>query len=185
MKKILQKHTLLLSVVLILGAIRFIIIPIVTWQASTIQSIEQLGEKFAKTMAVVDAEEIYKENLKEYKRLFEEHSALIVNYNDESTFRVEKQKKLESEFSKHSLDISNIGWQPSLPIGDSGYTEHQIIVGFSGTLVGFVHIITYLESSLPKGGIHNLSVDLTRPDSDGTIRVRGVVHISYFMKEDK
>ncbi len=133
-----KKNIVLITILAALVAIKFILVPIFTWQNDEVEQTNQLQRKIQKSAD-------YIERLPELVAQKEKLTAVITAYqqqndtfNDIGRYKLNKQRELEALFVKHNITIKTLNWR------DQVSTEQGISlpihIQFTGQLKSFINL---------------------------------------------
>jgi Tfp pilus assembly protein PilO len=178
----LQKYRLLLSVIAILLAIKFVVIPIFSWQATQLADLQQLEKRQNKIAKVLKQQNSNSQLNAALSVQLNHAKPLFFSYQLETAFKLSQQKKIEALLTKHELKSQNIGWQTSTRLTELGMVRYPIKVSVSGKGSNIIEFITAIEtnSQYIKVDEFNLSFKGQRDKSLG--RISGFITLHLFVE---
>jgi len=142
----LKQHSWLIVIVVMLVIAKFIVVPVINWQDTIIADINLLTKKQAKITRVLAQEDENTELDLKLKALLEVSDELFVVTKNESSFKLEQQKMLETLLINHKLKSQNIGWQTPQLLTSLALTRYPIQLRFTGKTSDVIEFTALLEN---------------------------------------
>jgi hypothetical protein len=162
---------LLLSLLSLMLALRFIIVPLIDWQNSMLDETQRLQTKLDKSSSFIDNLPklvAYKDTLS--AELERRHQAGEVYY-DVGRYQIEKQRQFEQLFDENNIKISSSDWFE--PIVTKQGTTLQLKLQFAGKLSQFIHLQTQIATLSNDIRVADLSLSMQNQSSTSLGRFNG------------
>jgi len=179
----LKQHALALSLIALLVLIKFVIIPTLAWQELTISSNQLLQQRLNKSSYALNNEIQMQSDLIEITAQLLKIKAILFNYQSKSRFQLTEQKKLESLFEQHNIEITRLAWKLELPLPQWQVVQHEIRFDIKGLVVDLQKLQATLDSRVQwyNNDDFNFKFDKRRGNKLG--KVTGRMTIKLYMKE--
>jgi hypothetical protein len=149
-----RQHKLALSLIALLISIKFIIVPIFSWQDAQLLELQLLQKQNSRIDNVLD----HRQEIEDYGASLADALAasadLFLTSNNVATFQLEQQQWLEEKIKEHDLEANNIGWSPPQEYTQSNLVAHKVqlnIDGKTGNILAFMQALQaqahYIEVS--------------------------------------
>lgn len=158
----LKKYALLLSILLLLVALKFLIIPIVEWQNSAFTNIVLLEKKQNKIQTVISNVEATQFKISELAKVVDTYQGMFFVYEQESSFKIQQQKYIEKLLSTHELRASNLGWQSLINNQEQGLKIFPLNINISGNSLNLIKFMTAIESNSHRIAIDDFNISLSK-----------------------
>ena len=153
---LLSNKPLLLSVVAVLAAIRFVLVPFIEWQNEKLSVLNRQEMQLIKGLELLASRESLDEEL---SRLRNERNSLggdfLGNDADATSYQLRVQKLINSLLEKNNLKSRNTNWLAAVDKGS--LEEHKIEVSFSGKQKDLIQFLLDVEQQKPKIAVYELS----------------------------
>lgn len=136
----------MLYVLALLLIIRFILVPILEWQQTQIDSIKSKELQLSKTNHVIDNVAEMNEALQRLTNSNQEKQVRYFEQTSTNAFKLQLQQQVESLFSQYELKITNFSWVTDLP---GQISQARAKISFEGSTVSFAKVQIAI-SQLPK-----------------------------------
>jgi hypothetical protein len=104
-----------LILVLILVAIQFVLMPLVRWQANTVEQVDSLKSSVARKKALIGNEEAVSRLHKQSQQTLRHWQSLYLSgISDAQELQLSLQKKVEELAAGHGITVSNVDWLPAV-----------------------------------------------------------------------
>ncbi|MDX2369998.1 MAG: hypothetical protein QNK36_16610 [Colwellia sp.] len=182
----LKKHALLITVMAMLVTVKFIILPVFTWQGEVLSEIVRQEKKLAKVKKVLNNDG--QENKLGQRVISDLVTAeqLFFSLRTESDFKLEQQQLIEGFIEKNHISLTNLGWKSASELKEVAIKRYQVSIRFNGLFVDVVTLFSELESHSPWLKIEefNLSSKVQSNDDIGYIK-GGRATINLYMNTTK
>ncbi|GAA5142102.1 hypothetical protein [Thalassotalea piscium] len=176
----LKKHSLLITLMVILGAVKFILVPVYDWQDAQLAEIKLLAKKKSKIENILNQEETFQQNHEKLAAEVKKGNAVFFPYQKEADFKLTQQKLLESLFKKHQVAASNIGWQVITPIPEININSFQIRVQFTGETLNVIQFMGALERYPQRIEITEFYLDLANQSGKKLGKTNGWFMLKFY-----
>lgn len=151
----LKKNAFLLCCLAILLFAKFVYVPLIEWQDSTLSEVAQKEKRLVKVSQLLEDEKKLLVSLENVESQLNQFTPLFLDYSPEAEIRLSQQQRLEGLFRKHQIKPTNFGWQSSTQLDEVSLTKYRVQVRFDGLLVNVVSFLLELEASKPWYEIDN------------------------------
>ena len=170
----LKKHSPFLALIVLLAVFKFVVIPVFDWQSDTLLKIKLLQKKQNKIDKLISNQKEVKTDNSKITKTVEKYNALFFPQQEESTFKLQKQKIIEELLTKHNITATNVGWEVAKEYANVLVKSYQLRIRFSGTTYDVIALMLALEMNAQLIGISdcNLAVRGQAENSAGFITGR-------------
>ena len=163
---------LLISAAIFLMVIRFVLVPVFTWQQDLITELESKQARLSKGMNLVERKDQIAKGIKDLEA---QKKALLNNYfiseRGIDDLKLRSQQRIESLLAEHQLQVRSFNWVSDIP-GEIQETRAQVsfigntkdVAGLQMALAKAPQLIQVVELSLRLSGLDNKSLG----QADGT-----------------
>ncbi|MBQ4849237.1 hypothetical protein [Pseudoalteromonas sp. MMG012] len=171
-KKELEQHVLLVSIMLFLIVTKFLLVPVIEWQNSIIASNAILSKKLSKEQSVLKREK----NNVELSQLLDEvlldANKAVFPMAQEVTFKLDTQQLLEQKLTVGGLSLDRISWQPAIFFEDAKLRKYLIDAQVSGDTLKLIEFLVGIDQHAQLG-VSKFNIDVRGATSSlGTSRAR-------------
>ena len=145
----LKQHALLLSIVALLAAMKFIVVPIIEWQDAIFMEIQQQQKKLSKVGGVVNKKSELTQQNTELTQALAITEKVFFPTQTESSFQLKQQKMLEAMLEQYKLKSTRFGWKQSTELTDLSVKKYQLQVFLNGQTTDMVKLMAALEQYSP------------------------------------
>jgi len=117
--------------------IKFILVPVFSWQQAQLIQIQAKAKRLAKANQVIKRAPIIEQALSALQQKNNSLQALYFNQPSLNAFKLQLQQQVESLFAQHHLVVRNFSWAAEV-IGD--ITEERAKISFKGTTKDFAQL---------------------------------------------
>lgn len=180
----LKKHAALLVIIGLLSILKFVIVPIFDWQNDALLNIGLLEKKQNKIERLISNQKQAVGDDVKLSEIVNKSEAVFFVQHNESTFKLQQQKKIEDLLSKHNITASNFGWQATKEYVKISAKSYQLLINFSGQSYDVLALMLALETNPKLIGISdfNLRIKGQSKESMGMITGRFTLQL-YAMNE--
>lgn len=172
-----NNQKMLLGVLGLLIAIKFVLFPIVDWQNEQVSLIAEKKVRLAKVDNVIEEIDGVSATKQSYLTRNSELMAGFYQVPSSSALKLTLQKELEQIFSARDVKIQNFSWATEIP-GD--VTEIRANIAFRGTLSNLIKLQMDLEQNNRLFSQINWSLQVQKMNKQSLGTVRGRMLISAF-----
>jgi hypothetical protein len=176
------KHQLAFSVIAILILLKFVIVPIFTWQNQQLSHLANLQKRASKSHSVITNQALIKASQQQVTAQLSSINELFITYQNEAEFKLTMQQKIEQKVEKYQLQITNSSWLPSIVVANELLIRHQLRLTIKGEMLNFISLVTLLESSTPKSELKSLNVNLKGQSRSNLGVIEGTLELAFYMK---
>jgi len=151
----------LIGLIVILGAIKFILLPVVTWQETQVNSIFKQERQLAKGLQLLENKTQMIEELNSLRQFSEQQQALIaLPEQSPVSYQLKIQKMIEKLLEKYQLNSRSSNWLA--PVVKSNIEEHRLEIALSGNTKEFIQFLTEIEQQKPKLSLVDLRTNISK-----------------------
>ncbi|WP_440054192.1 GspMb/PilO family protein [Pseudoalteromonas sp. T1lg65] len=179
----LKQHKLLLAIVLILVSLKFVIVPLFTWQNKQLDEIAKVQLRLTKAERIM----MQQQEIDSAKQLVEtqqeQYQTLFSDWQAPSTFKIDAQKSINQWLDNFNLNTNSVGWQPALKFSGAQLHREQMRLNISGELSNLGQFLVALEKNKPLIAVEylDLSVRGLSPEEGGNGEAS--LLLSFYMNE--
>ena len=177
----LQKHRLLLSLIALLVAIKFVIVPIFSWQATQWADLQRLEQKQYKISQVLQQQNSNSQVNAALTVALNQAKPLFFPDQLETDFKLTQQKILEALLDKHDLKLQNIGWETSTRLTDLDLVRYPIKLSLMGKGINIIEFITAIESKRQYIQVHDFNLSFKGQGDKNLGRITGSMTLHLFV----
>lgn len=158
---LLSNKPLMLTLIGLLLAIKFVLQPIVEWQNKKVDDIFLLERQLNKGLGLIQNEEILKSQLSQVSERLKALTKTVLGRDENvAAYQLRVQKQIEELMEKHDIVARNVNWlSPQI----DGYSEeHKIEMNLSGQSKDFVLFLLDIEQTTPKMAVVEFSTLISR-----------------------
>jgi hypothetical protein len=169
----LKKHALLLTVLAILLSVKFIMVPIFSWQDEVLSDIHRQEKQLLKVAKVLNNDGQVNELGQQVIIDLAAAEKLFFPLNSESSFKLAQQQLIEGYITKHKVALTNLGWQSATELKESALMRYQLSIRFDGLFVDIVTLFAELENHSPWLQIAEFNLSSKAQSSDDIGYIKG------------
>ena len=178
----LKKHSSALILICILALLKFVIFPIIEWQDKQIIEQSLMAKKLNKVEQLLSekgALSLHNETLQER---ISRANALFFPYEEEDSFKLKKQKEVESVINDLGMSIKSIGWITVVEERSAPLTHFQMEFNVTGKSEQVINYLTSLSTQNEFVDTISLNIALKRqkPGRIGTMSTR--LRLAFYMR---
>jgi hypothetical protein len=152
-----DRKTLLWLVAVLLIA-KFIVMPVIEWQNSTLSEIHSLTKRLKKADALIANFAYLNQANQELTQALEQQRTWFFQGSESTQTQLQQLREIEGLAQKNQLNIVNSRWLGSQH--KQGYTEHRLELGINGELVNVIQLISDIESQKKPRRFDSWSVNI-------------------------
>lgn len=170
----LKQHKLLLVLIAVLTFMKFILVPMYTWQNEELSRSLLLNKQLEKTESAISTQNDTQVKLEEINRLIESSNELFHVVEDINTFQLNVQKNIQNRAEQHRLTVLSVGWLQSLKVESLNSEQYNLNLLLKGRSSEFLSFVAELETLKPKIQINTFDLQLRgATESDmGTVEAK-------------
>ncbi|WP_143764320.1 hypothetical protein [Cognaticolwellia mytili] len=179
----LKKHAFLLSIIALLIIVKFLFLPIITWQDELIAQITQLEKKQNKITQVLANNA---SNLGLNKALgieLEQVRPLFATFKSVASFKLEQQKLIEKMLAKHKLTLQDIGWQTLTMLPSLSKSRYPLKLTVKGKTIDIINFTAELETYQQFIEISKFNLSLKGQQNNNLGRINGRITLNVFAND--
>jgi Tfp pilus assembly protein PilO len=177
----LQKHSILLLLIALLVAFKFVVVPIFSWQATQLVALQGLEQKQNKISQLLKQQNSNSQVNTALTAAISLAKPLFFPEQPETDFKLTQQKVLEALLAKHDVKSQNIGWQTSTRLADLDLVRYPIKLSVIGKGSNIIEFITAIESKGQYIKVHDFNLSFKGQGSKKLGRVTGAITLHLFV----
>jgi len=179
----LKQHALLLWIIVLLIAFKFLIMPIFAWQTQLIADNTYLEKQQQKVGKVLNDNNKNKQLLKQLVKEVKQTESMFFPFQTTAGFKLTQQKKLEALLTKHNLKSQNIGWQVSTVLNKLAVTRYSMQIRFTGETVNVINFIAALEAQQQRVEINDFNFNIKGQREKNLGKINGRVTLFFYVNQ--
>lgn len=183
MNKLEPKQQVALGIIGVLLVLKFIVVPLVDWQAEQVNLISNLQKRAAKSQGVIKNQIVIDAQQQQITQQLEQINRLFVAPQKDTEFKLAMQQQVEQLMAKYQLQINNSNWLVSLKVADNTLMRHQLTLNISGKLLNFQKILVELETSTPIIQVSDFNMRIKGQSEQELGQVDGTIELSFYMQQ--
>jgi len=132
-----NKHKIMLSLLTVLMLIRFVIVPIFSWQDEKVAKIQNSKQRIAKTENVIARLPQITSALKKLQLSNKNIESFFTKKKSLAAFKLQQQQQIESLFTTHGIKVKNFNWAADIP---GKISESRAKITFEGKTSDFARL---------------------------------------------
>lgn len=145
----LKQYAWLLSIILLLAVIKFVIVPVFTWQDEVLADISYLEKKQDKINSLLKNSKSNNRVNDELILMLTPANKLLFPLQKEASFKLKQQERIETLLAKYKLQVQHVGWQVSTYFNKLSIVRYPIEIRFTGKTLDAIDFINALEIATP------------------------------------
>lgn len=180
----LKQHALMLWLIALLVIIKFLLMPIFTWQAQLIADNTYLEKKQQKVANVLNSNNNGEQLAKQLTNTLQQANKMFFPFQTAASFKLTQQKNLEALLSKYELKSQNIGWQVSSLLKKIAVTRYSMQVRFTGKATDVIDFIAALEAQQQRIEINDFNFNIKGQRKKSLGRINGRVTLYFYVNQN-
>ncbi len=180
-----KKHGLLLTVLTVICIVKFIVVPIYTWQQDIISENLMLEKRLVKSLNALNNLPETERGLIEIEARIAEIQNIIFPFQAENLFQLQQQQSIEKIFDSQTIKISNLGWQLPYRLKEHPIIEHEVNISFSGEVVNLQQLQVMLEQKEQWFNISELNYRFEKKRAKRLGDVNGRMKVKLYMRDSE
>jgi len=128
---------IMLPILAVLLIVRFILVPIFTWQQEQIEQIDAKSQRLNKSSNVIARIPLIKESLGQLKLKNNQLQKIYYNHASLNGLKLQLQQQIETLFTQHNIKVKNFTWVAEIS-GD--LIQERARISYEGTTKDFARL---------------------------------------------
>jgi len=182
LKQQLNQHSKALLLITVLILMKFIVLPIIQWQETTLTTNTLLEKRLSKSAYAINNKIQMQQVLKQSTVKLSELEQLIYEYQLTNRFRLSQQKQLETLFEEYKIEITNLVWQAPVALTNWQISQHEVKLRIKGSLTNLQKLQAVLESKPQWLANNSFSYRLEKRRKNNLGNFSGRTSLTLYMK---
>ena len=171
------KHQVMLLAVLLLGVMKFVLVPILEWQESYLDEIKIKQNKLVKIQDAIENQDLYAMSINTFNQRLQEAGTSAYEIQDMTGFQIAQQNIIENMLTDSGLKVTRLGWTDSTALGVEDMA--LLDVRFTGMTKAAFDFIAKVEAISPGPKVFQYNYEIRGHRNKALGTVTGFVRLSY------
>jgi hypothetical protein len=177
----LKKHAWLLVIIAILASIKFLFIPILSWQDSIAFDIKNMEKRQSKIVDVLANQSTTTALNSRLSEEIDKINQMFYQNKSESIFKLSQQKNIEKLLTEHQLKSLHFGWTNIVPLDELLMTRYHLEIRVSGTTESLVNFFAAIEGSQQRIALTEFNISLKNQQEKSLGTITAIVKLQLFL----
>jgi len=176
----LKKHSLLLGIVALLIIVKFIVLPVIEWQNTTVEANQGISKRLIKVKHILNNQTQSESMLARQSKKNDMVKMLFHEDTNPASFKLKMQQIVEKMLKDNEISITNFGWKKQQNIEVINAEENEFQIRFKGKLVDVITLMSKLEIENHLFNITGFNFDVKRQNKENLGYVTGRITIAIY-----